>query len=63
MMMCDGVPWNAEDGMGTGSFVELWVVVVVLSMVDGELSMVDGELSMVGKSSMVICVLGLFFYK
>ena len=56
--------------MGTGSFVELWVVVVVLSMLVvvlstlvEKLSMVDGELSMVGKSSMVICVLGLFFYK
>lgn len=46
MILCDGVPWNAEDGMGIGSFAELLVVVVLSTLVE--------------KLSMVNCVLGLF---
>ena len=54
MVMYDGVPWNAEDGVGSRSLVELWVV-VVLSVLVEKLSMVGGGLSMeVGKLSMVI---------
>lgn len=44
MILCDGVPWNAEDGIG--SFAELLVVVVLSTLVE--------------KLSMVNCVLGLF---